>query len=127
MLTSRHSNLKELLLGDLSNKVMCGVEDYDSMSRRFDAANAPVFALTSRRMSACTKKNVKLRRLSTKSPVNIAIAYIVGKTARSLKQRCQAHYQGLGKFYDKHKCFHTHLEERKPAPTSPLPISNQVG
>ena len=50
-------------------------------------------------------------------------SFYIGKTSRSLKSRCQEHYQGLGKFFTMKKRFITQLEEEA-NPSPPTPNSN---
>ena len=125
ILSSRHSNLKEKLLGDLSRKVMRGVEDFEYV-KKIRRGKCTCVRTHKPNGECMYKEECETKAVIYKITCKCCDSFYIGKTARSLKQRCQEHYQGLGKFYDKRKCFYTRLEEdANPSITPPSSQSSR--
>ena len=80
-----------------------------NMSKRLRKANATAGPPTN--LTECETKAV-IYKISCKC----CNSFYIGKTSRSLKSRCQEHYQGLRKLFTMKKRFMTHLEEEANPP-----------
>ena len=108
MLNKRHQNLKEMLLGDIATKVMKGIQptEYVKATRKKKC--------NCRQSSKVDGKCLWNEECETtgviyKATCKICDDFYLGKTQRGLKKRCQEHYWGIGKFFDKKKKFETRL------------------
>jgi len=104
MVYKRHSNLKELLLGQLQQKCMEGVVIASDLKKRGDEKC---------RCQAKYKpdgrcpygEECETRAVIYKITCRCCKDYYLGKTQNSLKERCQEHYHDVGIFWKKKKAF----------------------
>ena len=124
MTHKRHMNLKEMLLGDITKKIMQGIDDYEYVKKtKKGKCNC---RSTHKPNGECLyKEECETKAVIYKISCKCCNSFYIGKTSRSLKSRCQEHYQGLGKFFTMKKRFLTQLEEEA-NPPPPTPNSNHL-
>ena len=119
MTHKRHMNLKEMLLGDITKKIMQGIDDYEYVKKtKKGKCNC---RSTHKPNGECLyKEECETKAVIYKISCKCCNSFYIGKTSRSLKSRCQEHYQGLGKFFTMKKRFLDQLEqEANPPPPTP--------
>ena len=128
MVYKRHQNLKEMLLGDIATKVMRDIEEagYLKKTSKKLCHCRPSFKIDGRCPydDQCETTGV-IYKISCKC----CEAFYIGKTQRSLKSRCQEHYQGTGKFLNKKLQLQRRLNEQLAPPIvdSPALSSGSIG
>jgi len=125
MVYKRHLNLKEMLLGDLHNKCMRGVDTAEHAKKT--------------RKKKCTCRSSHLvngQCIYGEECETEAVIYKVtckccgeiylGKTQNSLKKRIQKHYQDVGRFLKTRKAAERRLEQPLPDDALLTPQSSQT-